>query len=132
MWDLPEPAQAPALATGPALSQEERKCPVSGGRRGRAVATTKCSALGGCGFGPGPALGELILQGSEEAAALWGDRGHRPDRAGGRREPGSGVSRKLRQSPQHPVYAQKARLKSPLGEDARLCGPRASGLLIFF
>ena len=54
---FPSLAQAPALATGPALKQEERKCPVSGGRRGRADATAKCCALGGCGFGPGPALG---------------------------------------------------------------------------
>ena len=68
-------AQIPALATGPALNQEERKWPVRGGRRGRAVATAKRSALGGCGFGPGPALGELILQGSQEAATLWGDPG---------------------------------------------------------
>ena len=36
---FPSLAQAPALATGPALKQEERKCPVSGGRRGRADAT---------------------------------------------------------------------------------------------
>ena len=68
-------AQIPTLATGPALNQEERKWPVSGGRRGRAVATAKRSALGGCGFGPGPALGELILQGSQEAATLWGGPG---------------------------------------------------------
>ena len=96
---FPSLAQAPALATGSALKQEERKCPVSGGREGRADTTAKRCALGGYGFGPGPALGELILQGSQEAAALWGDPGHHPGRAGGRRQPGSGVSRKLRQSP---------------------------------
>ena len=119
---FPSLAQAPALATGSALKQEERKCPVSGGREGRADTTAKRCALGGYGFGPGPALGELILQGSQEAAALWGDPGHCPGKAGGRRQPGSSVSRKLRQSPQHPLCAQKARLESPSGEDARLCG----------
>ena len=42
------------------------------------------------------------------------------------------VSPGNKQSPQHPLSAQKARLESPLGEDARLCGPRVSGLLVFF
>ena len=83
---FPSLAEAPALATGPAWKQEQRKCLVRGGRRGRANATAKGCALGGCGFGPGPAVGELILQGSQKAAALWGDRGCRPGRAGGSRQ----------------------------------------------
>ena len=119
---FPSLALVPALATGSASKQEERKCPVSGGRQGRADTTAKRCALGGYGLGPGPALGELILQGSQQAATLWGDPGHHPGRAGGKRKPGSSVSRKLRQSPQPPLCAQTARLESPSGEDARLCG----------
>lgn len=82
----------------------------------------KRRALEGCGFGPGPAPGELILHGSREAAALLGDPGHRPGRAGGRKGPGSSVSKRLSQSRQRPLCAQKARLEPPSGEDARLCG----------
>ena len=122
VWDLPEPGTGtssghwPSFETGGAEVSCKRWEAGEGRRHGL------CCALGGCGFGPGPALGELILQGSQEAAALWGDSGHCPGRAGGRRQPGSSVSRKLRQSPQHPLCAQKARLESPSGEDARLCG----------
>lgn len=128
---FPSLALAPALATGSASKQEERKYPISGGRHGRADTTAKCCALGGYGFGPGPALGEFILQGSQETAALWEDPGHHPGRAGGRRKPGSGVSRKLRQSPQHPLCSE-SQAGIPSDEDARLCGPCASGLLAFF
>ena len=125
---FPSRAQAPALATGPASNQEERRCPVSGGRQGRADPTAKHCALGGCGFGPGPALEELILQGSHEAAALWGDPGHCGE---GRRQEVAWVQC-LQETEAKPLCAQKARLESPLGEDARLCGPRASVLLVFF
>lgn len=65
--------------------------------------------------------GEFILQGcSQKTAALWEDPGHHPGRAGGRRKPGSGVSRKLRQSPQHPLCSE-SQAGIPSDEDARLC-----------
>ena len=69
---------------------------------------------------------KLLPCGETEGAAQAGQE------AAGSRQPGPGVCRKLRQRPQHPLWAQKARLDSPSGEDARLCGPRASGLLVFF
>ena len=84
VWDLPKPGTGtrsshwPSFETGITLFCKRR-----------ADATPKHCALNGCGFGRGPALGELILQGSQQAAALWGDPGHRPGRAGGRRQPGS-------------------------------------------
>lgn len=43
----PSLAQAPALATGPALTQEERKSPISGEKPGRAGTAAKHHALSG-------------------------------------------------------------------------------------
>ena len=78
---FPSLERAPALATGPALKQEERKSPVSGGRRGRAGAVP----AEGCGSGPGPAPRELIFHGSQEAATLEG-KPRAPPRQGRRQE----------------------------------------------
>lgn len=131
VWDLPRSlALAPAQPPNKASKQEGEE--VSHKRweaQEGADTTAKCCALGGYGFGPGPALGEFILQGSRRTAALWEDPGHHPGRAGGGK-PGSGVSRKLRQSPQHPLCSESQagipQMRMPGSVDC------ASGLLAFF
>lgn len=125
----PRPAQAPALTTGPALKEEQRKPPVSGGRRGRPGAAAKRRALWGLWLRPRP--GRLPPEGSSSSSVTkrlqppGRDVGYQPKQSRrqegdrhkkaseGQAWPGSRVSVRLRQRGQRRLCAQKARPESP-------------------
>lgn len=71
----PSLAQTPALATGPALKQEERKSLLSGEKPGSAAITAKHHALWGWWVRPRPCLRGAHPYSPEEAAALGRDLG---------------------------------------------------------
>lgn len=86
-------AQTPALATGPALKQEERKSLLSGEKPGSAGIAAKHYALCGRWVRPRSCLRGAHPHSPEEAATVGRDLGQQPKQ--GRRQEGDGHKKGL-------------------------------------